>query len=94
MRFIKSVSNHLISPLVHIINNSIDKKFFPNSWKIARVCQISRVDQPTVKDSRPISVLPILSKVYERVILQQLCNFIEKERNQVFEKDIQQPQSS
>ena len=80
VRFIKPVSDHLISPLVHIINNSIDKIFFPNSWKIARVCPIPRVDQPTsVKDFRPISVLPILSKVYERVILQQLCNFIEKE---------------
>ena len=80
MRFIKPVSDHLISPLVHIINNSIDKKLFPISWKIARVCPIPRVDQPTsVKDFRPISVLPILSKVYKRVILQQLCNFIEKE---------------
>ena len=58
----------------------IDKKFFPNSWKHARVCPILRVDQPaSVKDFRPISVLPILSKVYERVILQQLCSFIEEE---------------
>ena len=80
MRFIKPVLDHLILPLVHIINNSINKKIFPNSWKIARVCPIPRVDQPTpVKDFRPISVLPILSKVYERVILQQLFNFIEKE---------------
>ena len=80
MRFIKPVSDHLISPLVHIINNSIDKKIFPNSWKIARVCPIPRVDKTTsVKDFRPISVLPILSKVYERVILQQLRDIIEKE---------------
>ena len=80
VRFIKPVSDHLISPLVHIINNSINKIFFPNSWKIARVCPIPRVDEPTsVKDFRPISVLPIPSKVYERVMLQQLCNFIEKE---------------
>ena len=80
VRFIKPVSDHLISPLVHIINNSIDQKIFPNSWKIARVCPIPQVDQPTsVKDFRRISVLPVLSKVYERVILQQLCNFIEKE---------------
>ena len=79
VRFIKPVSDHLISPLLHIINNSIDKKFFPNSWKIARVCPIPRVDQPTsVKDFRPISVLPILLKVYERVILKKLSNFIEK----------------
>ena len=70
MRLIEPVLDHLISPLVHIINNSINK----------RVCPIPRVDQPTsVKDFQPNSVLPILSKVYERVILQQLFNFIEKE---------------
>ena len=80
VRFIKPVSDHLILPLTHIINNSIDEKFFSNSWKIARLCPIPQVDQPTsVKGFRPISLLPILSKVYESVILQQLCNFIEKE---------------
>ena len=51
VRFIKPVSDHLISPLVHIINNPINKKIFPDSRKIARVGPIPRVDQPTsVKD--------------------------------------------
>ena len=64
VRFIKPVSDHLISPPVQIINKSIDKKCFPNSGKIARVCPIPQVDPPTsVKDFRPISVLPVLSKV-------------------------------
>ena len=40
VRFIKPVSDHLIWPLVHIINNSINKKIIPNSWNIARVCSI------------------------------------------------------
>ena len=30
------------------------------------------------KDYRPVSILPILSKVYERVVLEQITNFIEK----------------
>ena len=72
VRFMKPVSDHVISPLVHIINNSIDKIFFQNSWKIARVFSIPRVDNPTsVKDFLPILVLPILSKVYEQVIIEQ-----------------------
>ena len=40
VRFIKPVSDHLIWPLVHIINNSINKKIIPNSWNIARVFSI------------------------------------------------------
>jgi len=37
-----------------------------------------KIDTPIkIKDYRPISVLPVLSKVFERVILNQLCKFIE-----------------
>ena len=31
-----------------------------------------------LKDYRPVSILPILSKIYERVALEQITNFIEK----------------
>ena len=32
-----------------------------------------------VKDYRPVSILPVLSKVYEKLVLQQLAVFIEKQ---------------
>ena len=64
--------------MVHIINTSIDQEIFPKQWKISRVCPIPKTDNPTsIKDYRPISVLSVLSKVYEHVILDQLCSFIE-----------------
>ena len=31
-----------------------------------------------LKDYRPVSIIPILSKIYERVVLEQITNFIEK----------------
>lgn len=78
IRFVKPISEFITSPLVNIINNCIDKKIFPRQWKIARVCPIPKIDLPIkIKDYRPISVLPVLSKVFERVILHQLCKFIE-----------------
>ena len=62
---------------MHIINTSIDQEIFPKQWKISRVCPIPKTDSPTsIKDYRPISVLSVLSKVYERVILNQLWSFI------------------
>ncbi|XP_057299344.1 uncharacterized protein LOC130629967 [Hydractinia symbiolongicarpus] len=83
IRFIKPVSEFITSPLVHIINNCINKEIFPQQWKIARVCPIPKIDTPiSTKDYRPISVLPVLSKIYERVILSQLCEFIES--NQLY----------
>ncbi|MEM6999126.1 MAG: reverse transcriptase domain-containing protein, partial [Pseudomonadota bacterium] len=79
VRYLKPVNEYLASPLVNIINNSIDNHIFPDKWKIARVSPVPKIDQPTkLKDYRPISILPVLSKVYERVILSQLCQFIER----------------
>ena len=64
--------------MVNIINNSIDKNVFPTAWKVVRVCPIPKIDNPVgVTKYKPISVLYIFSKVFERVILTQLCNYIE-----------------
>ena len=56
------------------------KEIFPDSRKVAGVCLIPKIDNPvTVKDFQPISILPVLSKVYEKVILlSQLLNYIKK----------------
>ena len=79
VKFLKPVVDQITLPIVHIINTSIDKEIFLDSWKVARVCPIPKIDNPvTVKDFRPISILPVLSKVYEKVILSQLLNYIEK----------------
>ena len=78
IRLIKPVSQYIISPIVDIINTSIDSKTFPKQWKRARVCPVPKIDNPTkLKDYRPISILPVMSKIYERVILKQLCSYIE-----------------
>ena len=52
---------------------------FPTEWKCARISVIPKIDNPTIAsdDYRPISILPVLSKVLERLIMEQLCNLIE-----------------
>ena len=62
VKFLKLVVDQITSPIAHIISTSIDKKIFPDSWKVARVCPIPKIDNPvTVTDFRPISILPVLS---------------------------------
>ena len=51
---------------------------FPAEWKFARISVIPKVDNPTTGDDYgPMSILPVLSKVFERLTMKQLCNFIE-----------------
>ena len=70
---IKPVSDYLASPLMHIINNCIKMRKFPKLWKTAKICPIPKISSPTTNSVyRPISILPILLKIFERVILSQL----------------------
>ena len=79
--FIKPVSEFLVLPITFIINftNFIKINQFPDLWKLARISAIPKIQLPVeLKDYRSVSILPILSKVYERVVLEQITNFIEK----------------
>ena len=75
---VKLVAENIASPLTYIINECIRLPVFPTEWKCARISVIPKIDNPTTGDDyRPISILPVLSKVFERLIMKQLCNFIE-----------------
>ena len=48
--------------------------------KTARISPIPKITKPVeLKDYRPFSILPVLSKVYEKLVLQQPAVFIERE---------------
>ena len=81
INLLKPVSDFIISPLTHIINSFIESSVFPKVWKEARISPIPKIPSPqTLSDYRPVSVLPVLSKVYERIIMIQLTNFIDQAR--------------
>src|SRR6218665_36335 len=64
--------------LVHLINMSLDGAFVPTQWKTAVIRPKAKVAAPkTPADYRPISVLPILSRVVERFIVQRFIYLLE-----------------
>ena len=68
-----------------MINNLIEELNFQDQWKIARISPISEIANPTeLRDYRLISILPILSKVYEKQVLHKITDFIETQ--QVYNK--------
>ena len=77
--YLKPASEYIASPITNIINNCINTNSFPKMWKIVRILPIPKVKVPTKpSDYRPISLLPLLSKVCERIILNQVKQFIAK----------------
>ena len=81
IKYLKLSADIIFSPLIHILNCFINTNTFPAAWKTARVSPIPKVDFPTESDHyRPVAILPVLSKVYERMVLRQLLEYVELER--------------
>ena len=78
-KFLKPITEYIASPLTHIINSFIQLCDFPDKWKQARITPIPKVDSPQDNnDFRPISILPVLSKIYERLVHNQVVEFFGK----------------
>ena len=76
-RLIKACGDAIIDPLLYIMNLSISKCVFPTAWKEAKVTPLYKSGPSTDPSNyRPISVLPIFSKVLERVIHDQLYDYV------------------
>ena len=77
---IKLTFNCFIEPLVHIFNLSIAQGVFPDELKVARVVPIYKSqDQKVLNNYRPVSVLPVFSKVLEQIMFNRVQSFIDKE---------------
>ena len=69
----------LSQPICNIANAIICKETFPNRLKMAQVTPIFKKDDPFIpKNYRPVSILPTLSKIYERLISDQLSEHFNK----------------
>ena len=76
---VKSVSEHISSPLAALINHSISSGIFPDMLKIAKVIPIYKNgDKTLVSNYRPISLLSTFSKVYEKIFLKRLESYLIK----------------
>ena len=70
-----------VEPLTYLINMSLRTGQVPNEWKQAKVLPLFKSGNATELDNyRPISILPILSKVLERVAHMQFIDYLESSR--------------
>ena len=79
IRMLKLCDSSIVKPLMLLFNNSLNQGTFPKPWKKANVTPIHKKGEKTdVLNYRPISVLPICGKIFERIIYNSLYNYFEK----------------
>ena len=72
---VKTAAGLLARPLTHIINVSIRTNLFTSKWKLARIILILKSREASRLDPasfRPVSLLPVTSKLVERSVQTQL----------------------
>ena len=78
-KIIKSCYGYLLTPLCYTFNLSLTQGVFPHELKRARVVPIHKGNSVSeVGNYRPVSVLPIFSKILERIMYNRLLSFINR----------------
>ena len=77
-KILKAASNIISQPITNIANHMIKNSQFPNNLKLAQVTPIYKKEDPFVKmNYRPVSILPSMSKIFEKIINNQLSTHFE-----------------
>ena len=80
-KLIKIIEPAIIKPLTLLINQVLNTGIFPDELKIAKVIPLFKKDDPKLLTNyRPISLLPTISKVIEKIIFTQLSTYFNENK--------------
>lgn len=76
-KLLKSLSNAIVEPLTIVINECLQTGTFPDLLKIARVIPLHKKGcHKDIQNYRPVSLLPIFSKVFEKILEIKITKFL------------------
>ena len=79
IRMIKLCGKSIATPLKLIFKSMLEEGTFPDDWKRSNVVPVhKKEDRNLIKNYRPISLLPIFSKILERLIFNSIFNYFIK----------------
>ena len=85
VRLLKKIALVFANPLCKLLNLSISTNSFPNSWKVAKVTPLRKGGaRNDINNYRPISVLPVFSKILEKHVTSSLFKFV-RDNNLLYE---------
>ena len=84
IQMIQICDRSLVKPLMKIFRSSLECGIFPDKWKKANVIPVykNKGDKGVVKNYRPVSLLPIFGKLFEKCIYDSIYRYFEE--NELF----------
>ena len=77
---IKISDESLLKPLFILFKNSLKLSYYPDIWKKSNIIPAHKKnDEQLVNNYRPISLLPIFGKIFEKRIFNEIYNVLLKE---------------
>ena len=78
-RMLKICDSSIVKPIRIIFETCLKTGIYPDKWKMSNVCPIHKKKSKNDKSNyRPISLLPILSKIFEKIIFESLYSYLTK----------------
>ena len=76
---VKICDRSLVKPLMKIFQSSLDSCIFPEMWKKANVIPVykNKGDKSVVKNYRPVYLLPIFGKLFEKCLYDTIYSYFE-----------------
>ena len=69
----------IAKPLCQLFKNCFETSTFPVEWKKGNIIPVfKKGDKQSVSNYRPISLLPIFSKIFERIIFNAIFNYMDQ----------------
>ena len=80
IRMIKICDESLLKPLLILFKNSLKLSYYPDIWKKSNIIPAHKKnDKQLLNNYRPISLLPIFGKIFEKIIFNRIYDFLLKE---------------
>ena len=78
---IKICDKSLLKPLIILFKNSTKSSHYPDIWKRSNFIPVHKKnDKQLVKNYRPISLLPLFGKIFEKIIFNKIYYFLMEEK--------------
>ena len=80
IRMIKVCDRSFLKTWILLFQNSTKLSYYPDVWKRTNIIPVHKKNDKQLSNIRPISLLPIFWKLFEKIIFNKIYHFLVEER--------------